>query len=946
MSFFRFKQRSSRVYGGIERIHERFRPSAPRWSRGQIIKAFFYGFLFCFVAATILVVWIGRDLPDPNKLADRQVPESTKIFDRTGQHLLYEVYQNQKRTIVDLAHISPFVPKAFVSVEDKYFYEHNGVRFTSILRAGFNNLIGRKNGSGGASTLTQQLIKNTIVGDQRSLFRKIKEAILAIQLEKKYSKDQIIQLYLNEIPLGSTNYGVEAASQSYFHKRAFDLDLAEAATLAAMNQAPTRYLNNPQNLRNRRDLVLGLMFAQGYITEAQKNEAQNSALRVYRNKGIFNAPHFVDYVREQLADQFGEQLIDTGGLKVITTLDFGKQQLAEKIVKEQGDKFAKSANANNAALVAVDPKTAQVLAMVGSRNYYDDAIDGQYNIAVKSRIRQPGSSFKPFVYLAAFEKGYTPDTVLYDVRTDFDARNGQIYSPQNYDHKEHGLITMRAALQNSFNIPAVKTMYLVGEQNTLDFAKRFGYSTFKGNEGLSLVLGGGGINLLEHTNAYATLADDGIYHVPVSILKVTNAAGTTLVAWEPNDGSEAVKPELAALISSVLSDNNARAMVFGIKNNLTLPNRAVAAKTGTTNDSKDAWTMGYVPSLAAGVWVGNTIPSPMKGGGNLLAGVIWNQFMRQSLVSTTPETFPTPPINDAVKPVLTGSDGGIKLRINTVTGKIAPPSMLDSLVMVKTYLPPHDILQYVIKDDPRGPLPPYPADDAQYSAWEKGLTDWTQRQQQAGITLVFEDPPTEYDVVQLSPELAPTLEVLSPTVGQVITERLLSFVVKAAAPRGIATVSYFIDDKAVGSSTQFPFGIEYTARQLATATHTLKVVAQDDQGNSTAKTVVFDFAAPPEPPNIDWLDNSPLTITSDVFPRVVNITPYRWNDIKTVAVYLESGATEKLIYTFVHPSDKLFNGQLVFTWQHSPGKGNYVLRAVMVDKNGQSEERRLEVIVQ
>ena len=942
------RKRSSRVYGAVQSEGRllRARLSVFRWKKLLWPAVVAAGSLI--LVGSIVVAVISRDLPDPNRLADRQVAQSTKIYDRTGEHLLYEVYQNQKRTIVDLAHMSPWVPKATVAVEDKHFYEHKGVRVTSILRAGFNNLIGRKTGSGGASTLTQQLIKNTIVGAERrglaGLFRKIKEAILAVQLEKKYPKDEILQMYLNEIPYGSTNYGVESAAQSYFHKAAVDLTLSEAATLAAMIQAPSRYLNNLNDLRARRDMVIRLMFDQGSITETEKSEAQNAALRIYRTSGIFDAPHFVLYIKQLLAEQFGESLVDTGGLKVITTLDYDKQKIAEKVVKENGDRFAKEANANNAALVALDPKTAQVLAMVGSRDFENEAIGGQFNVAVLGK-RQPGSSFKPFVYTAAFEKGYTPETVLYDVTTDFDLRGGaEKYTPKNYDGKENGLVTMRKALQGSLNIPAVKTLYLVGTNEAIDFAKRFGYSTFTGDYGLSLVLGGAEVNLLEHANGYATLANNGVYHSPVNILKVTNSKGETLLEWQESDGTEAVKPEVAATISNVLSDNPARAFMFGINNTLNLPDRPAAAKTGTTNDNKDAWTLGYVPSLAAGVWVGNTIPAPMKSGGNKLAGVIWNQFMREALKGVRPESFPAALPNDATKPVLRGGDGGIRLSLNRLTGRIAASSTPENLIVEKTFLPPHDILHYVKRDDPRGSAPENPSDDSQYQNWETALQDLVVREQEKGRAVTLEEPPTQYDTPQ-SLELAPTIEITNPAAGQVVTTRNIAIEVKAGAPRGVAQVLYYLDGSSIGSSNQYPFNLNYYAQRLAKGTHTIRAIAQDDIGNSTSREAQFDLNAEFDPPSFDWFDASPLSVKSDTYPRTFYLVPFRWDDIKDIKIYLISSTEEKLIYTFNHLEDKLFNNQLFFTWQHSPGAGSYTLHGVMTDNNGVVVEKSLGVSV-
>ena len=897
-----------------------------------------------FVVGTGVILYVSKDLPDPNHLNDRQVSQSTKIYDRTGTHLLYEVYNNQKRTLIGLDQMSPYMPKAVIAVEDKNFYTHSGISVISILRAGVSNLIGKKAGSGGASTLTQQLVKNTMVGNERSIFRKIKEAILALQLEKKYSKDDILKMYLNEIPLASTNYGIQSAAQSYFHKEAKDLDIAECATLAAMIQAPSRYINDVNSLHDRRDVVLKLMFDQGYITEAQKNDAQNSALRIYRNGGVMEAPHFVSYVKQLLADQFGEKLVDDGGLKVITTLDYDKQKAAELIVKTNGDKFASSSNANNAALVSIDPKTAQILALVGSRDFNNEAINGQFDVAILGR-RQPGSSFKPFVYTYAFEKGFTPDTVIYDTVTNFDERTGSSYTPHNYDNKEHGLVTIRKALQGSLNIPAVKTLYMVGTSSTIDFAKRFGYTTFTGDPGLSLVLGGAEVNLLEHTNAYATLADNGVYHQPVSILKVTDNNGNTLSEWKPNDGSVAITPELAATIASVLTDDDARAYIFGHHSTLTLPDRLVATKTGTTNDYKDAWTMGYTPSITTGVWVGNTIPSPMKGGGNTLAGLIWQQFMKEATKNTPVEIFPIPPPNDATKPVLRGADGGIKLQINSSNGKIATSSTPPGLIVERTYLPPHDILHYVDKNDPRGPAPINPSDDPQYQNWENSLQDWIKRQQAAGIEMTLEEPPTEYDNTITNPELAPQVQIISPTNSSTIDGRRVDIQIKASAPRGVKQVDYFVDDKLVGNSTQFPFDFSYTFTSLFFNQHTLKAVATDDQGNAGQTQINFTTNASFDPPTFSWTDGEKISLVQTDFPKTISLKPILWDNAKDIKIQLINSAGKvKNIFDFNHKEDVLTTaGTLEFTWKTFPGVGNYTLKGIIYDNSGHTDEKSLSV---
>lgn len=951
--------RSGRSYGKVERREEpQYRPARPprrawqpklprlRFNRAWIRPLLTAAVVLAgigVIGGTIAVAWISKDLPDPNKITDRQVAQSTKIYDRTGEHLLYEVYQSQKRTIVELDQVNPLAVKAIVAIEDKYFYEHKGVRIVSIIRAGINNLLGRKSGGGGASTITQQVIKNTIVGDEHSYFRKIKEAILALRLERKYTKDEILKMYLNEIPLGSTNYGIEAAAQSYFRKKSKDITAAEAATLAAMLPRPTYYLNNLDALRSRRDVVLRLMHEQGFITEEEKNEAQNAALRVYRNNGIMDAPHFVLYVKQLLADKYGEKTVDTGGLKVITTLDYDKQKIADAAVKELGDKFAKDANANNAALVSVDPKTGQILAMVGSRDFENEEIDGQFNVAVLG-LRQPGSSLKPFIYTYAFERGYTPETATYDIEMDFDQSPTDEYKPRNYDKLEHGLVTFRKALQGSLNIPAVKVLYLLGAKETIEFAKRFGYTTLKESAGLSLVLGGSEVNLLEHTNAYATLANNGVHHAPVSILKVTNGAGDILEEWKESEGSEAVKPEIAATISNVLSDDAARAYIFGRGSTLTLTGRTAAAKTGTTNDYKDAWTMGYTPSLAAGVWVGNTKPSPMKGGGNTLAGQIWQRFMKESLTNTPAEKFPDPPASDTNKPILNGADGGLKVRMNRANGKLATSSTPERMIVERVYLPPHDILHYVRRDDPRGPAPENPADDPQYLTWEEALVGWVEKQRAAGHEVTLEEPPTETDPGG-DPALSPTVEILTPAPGGTETSRDIEVQVKASAPRGVTRVSYYLDGRWVGESRNYPFSVSFYAHRFDKGEHTLIATAEDDMGNAGEGSSTFTLDVEPEPADIEWADGEQLSITKTDFPRPMGIIPYRWDDIKDIKITLTSAAYKKLIFTFNHTEDKVENGVLSFTWKTFPGAGTYTLTAEMMDNSGRKTHKDLIVEV-
>ena len=399
------------------------------------------GFLF----TTILVAWASKDLPDPNKLTDREVAQSTKIYDRTGEHILYEIFADERRTIVELEDVPQHIINGVVATEDTAFYEHKGIRPLSIMRSVLVGMFTKKRVGSGASTLTQQLVKNAILSTERSYNRKIKEIILTIRLEQKYSKDQILKIYFNEIPYGSTNYGIESAAQSYFNKHVSELTLAQSATLAGLPKAPSYYLNNPDALKTRRDFVLRRMYDEGYITEEEKNSAQAEPLEIQQTFHDIEAPHFVLYVKEQLVQKYGEALVETGGLKVITTLDWDKQEIAERIVGEEADEKLLEAEADNVSLLSMDPRTGQILSMIGSRDFFDDEISGKFNVATLGK-RQPGSSFKPIVYTASFEKGYTPDTILYDTLTNF-AVSGKPYIPKNYDLTEHGPLTMRQSLQ-------------------------------------------------------------------------------------------------------------------------------------------------------------------------------------------------------------------------------------------------------------------------------------------------------------------------------------------------------------------------------------------------------------------------------------------------------------------------------------------------------------------
>lgn len=559
--------------------------------------------------------------------------ETTKIYDRNGV-LLYEIYDPNagKRTKVSLEEISPWVPKATIATEDANFYTNPGVDINGIIRAVYINISGA--GQSGGSTITQQLVRQVLLSNeknQRTYTRKIREALLALELSSKYSKDQILEMYLNEVYYGHLAYGIEAASQTYFGKLSKNLDLAESALLAGLPQAPSAYdpTKNLPLAKQRQGAVLGLMAKAGYISEEQAKEAYDEPLQfVKQTQEKILAPHFVRYVQQLLEEKYGPDLVNRGGLSVFTSIDMRYQTLAEKIAKDHIATLA-SSNVHNAALVAMKPKTGEILAMVGSVDYYDESIDGQVNVAISPR--QPGSSFKPIAYATAFKKGWSPGTTVSDSYFRINMEGGPPYAPKNYDLRYHGTMTLRSALANSYNIPAVKVLLYAGLHDTIQTAHDMGITGLQDESryGPALVLGGGEVTLLDLTAAYATFANGGVANKPVAILKVLDANGKVIDQFDPNhpQSKRVLQDDVAYLITSILSDNKARAPMFGLNSPLQL-SVPVAAKTGTTTDYRDGWTMGYTPYLAVGVWAGNSNNEAMLGEpGVRAAAPIWHNFI-------------------------------------------------------------------------------------------------------------------------------------------------------------------------------------------------------------------------------------------------------------------------------------------------------------------------------
>lgn len=902
-----------------------------------VIKA---GIVF-LVGGTLLLggafVYYSKDLPDPNKIIERDIAQSTKIFDRTGEKLLYEIHGTERRTLIELSDVPQFAIDAAVSIEDKNFYKHKGLSFRHIAKAIvleiaqklhlYNGLVP------GGSTLTQQFIKNAVLTTEKSYARKIKEFVLAYRMEQKFTKEEILKLYFNEIPYGSTAYGIEAASHIYFDKSAKDLTLAEAAVLAAMPQAPSYYSpygSHKEELLGRQKYVLDLMVEQDYITEEQANAAKNQEVVFKRKREDITAPHFVFMVKEDLARRYGERLVEQGGLSIITTIDIEKQKAAEGAIAEFEKKNAETYNANNAGLVSIDVKTGEVVAFVGSKDYFNDDIDGQVNVA--NSLRQPGSSIKPVIYAEAFSKGYRPESVMYDLITQFSA-GGKPYQPQNYDGKERGPVTFRQALQGSLNIPAVKVLYLVGVKRAVEFASELGYSTLTDPDryGLSLVLGGAEVKLIEHTNAYATFAREGLFKPYVTVLKVQDNSGTVLEEHRDQAEKRVLPRETARILNNVLSDNSARAYIFGANNHLTLSGRPVAAKTGTTNDYHDAWTLGYTPQLATGVWVGNSDNAEMKqrADGSVIAAPIWQKYMNTVLAASPVEGFKAPePLPSCDRPMLCGGTGSRTVKINSETGRLASPYTPTSKIKEVTYQEAHDILHYVVKDDPFGEQPKNPSNDPQYSLWETAVARWAEKE---GI--VNQSPPTDVDD-QYKPEDQPTISWNGPFDNDTITNPNTTLIVAASAARGVARVSYFLNNVPIGIATSAPFSYTFTPTSATpNGRYTLAAIAADDIGNEAQAAITVTLNIPRSGNEWQVLLASPQPngeYTAATLPDEIQLQITNPSQIQKIDVYYSRGGST----TFV--GAETVDGKTLITlpWSRPTQPGRYSLRFVITDAGG------------
>lgn len=814
--------------------------------------------VFILMSGAMVIFLASLKIPDFHSFEERKVINSTQIYDRTGKILLYDIHQDIKRREVSFDHMGINIKNATVAIEDSEFYNHNGIRITSIVRAVLSNLFHTGIGGGG-STITQQLVKNTLLTTKKSYVRKIKEWVLAIKIDNSLPKEKILEAYLNEIPYGGNIYGIGAASKTYFNKDAQDLTLAEAAHLAAIPQSPTMlspYGKNKDKLNERKNLVLGRMLELKFITKEEYDKAKNETVAFVPQTptGII-APHFVFFVKDYLEQKYGSDLVESGGLKVTTTLNADLETKAEQIVKEGALKNEKDWNGSNAGLVAIDPKTGQILAMVGSRDYFDKTIDGNFNITTATR--QPGSSFKPFIYATAFNKGFTPDTALFDLPTEFQTtcnaygkalpghNQKDCYMPDNYDGKFRGPMSLRDALAQSINIVAVKLFYLAGLSDSLKTAENMGISTLKdiGRYGLTLVIGGGEVSLLDMTSAYGVFANDGMRNTRTVILKVEDTRGKVLEEFIPK--TQEVLPKNTALtISDILSDNKARIPTFGANSALYISGKNVAAKTGTTNNNKDAWTIGYSPSIVVGVWAGNNNNTPMKKGGVAVAGPIWNKFMIEALKTFPDESFEKPDLEidpTLVKPALRGLWwGGENFFIDKVSGKLATPLTPRETLQEKVITNAHSILYWIDRNNISGPAPLGNTNDYQFNHWEIPVQNWWEQNKGKYPATTWSEKPTASDDAH-TVSSKPIVSILEPndtttySPDQKINLKILS---SGAFP--LQKIDIFING-AYLETVKPPFSFSFTPKDLEglQSQNELKIISYDTIYNRSETSLIF-----------------------------------------------------------------------------------------------------------
>ncbi len=844
-------------------------------------RMFLLGCILGFLLLGGFFIWVATlEIPELGNFADRELRESTKIYDKTGEVLLYDVFKEERRTVISLNNVSPNIQNAILATEDDKFYEHNGVRPLALVRSIVNKIKDPNSRLAGGSTITQQIIKNAILTNERAVERKVKEWVLAWRLEKQLSKKEILEAYLNEIAFGGSVYGVEQAAKSFFGKSAADVSIAEAAYIAAVPKAPTYYSpygSNKDRLDGRQQYILGRMRDLGFISpnEYQDALAEEVTFVVREDKGI-KAPHFVFYVIEYLETQYGAETVEKGGLKVITTLDWDLQQDLEQVTAEYAQELPQY-KASNLATVAVEAKTGKIIGMVGSKDYFAEDIDGKFNVA--TAFRQPGSTFKPFVYAHAFEIGYTPQTVLWDVKTEFSPScypdgtpqlpqyADRCYSPQNYDNSARGPISMQAALAQSLNIPAVKTLYLTGVGNAIQTAKKLGITGLNksaSHYGLNLVLGGGEVRLLDMTSAYSVFANDGKKNAPAAIMRVEDKTGKELESYEKKE-TRAISANVARMINAILSNDSLKRPTFGSNRHLYHTGVEVAVKTGTTNSFKDTWTVGYTPDVSVGVWIGNNDNTAMaRQPSSVVAAPYWRKAMDKARERYKQTSFSAPVYKEpsTLPPVLQGVwQGNERFFVNTQTGLPADATTPEEFREEQYLINYHSILHWVSKRNPltggssRG--------DALYQNWEQPIEQWaisagfqTQEAQAnlltggllggATSTDSQQDPGTNSSADNTAErEQAPNVDfsITTPENFEAIAaDKKQNIEIKIVGPtREIDRIFYYVNNTYLGSGTFREVSTSFVPSSIRTIqdTNIIRVVVQTKDGARIEREQVF-----------------------------------------------------------------------------------------------------------
>jgi len=797
----------------------------------------FFGILGFSLLGTILFAWYAKDLPRPDKVVRRE-GFSTKIYDREGE-LLYDVFTDQRRTPIEIDQVPEYLKQATVAIEDKNFYKHQGFDPTGWIRAGFN-IVFRGTLQGG-STLTQQLVKNVLLTPKRTIGRKIKEFVLSVQIEKKYSKDEILQMYLNEAPYGGTAWGVQVAAETYFGKDVFELNLVESAILAGLPQAPSRYSPfgvNPEAYKKRTKDVLRRMREDKHLTKDEEKQALEDleSVEFVPEGASFKAPHFVMFVKQQLVDLYGEQIVEQGGLRVTTSLDWEIQEQAQEIVAKQ-IASVESLDITNGAAMAVDPITGEILAMVGSKNYSAEDYDGKVNVTLS--LRQPGSAIKPVNYVTAFKQGFSPASMVVDAVTEFPGGvNIPVYKPRNYDGKVNGPVQLRYALGNSLNITSVKLLQLVGVKNMLETAFKMGFTTLEPTRanvnrfGLSLTLGGGEIRLIDMALAYSSFANGGLKVEPVSILKVEDSKGKVLLEHKQVKGKRVLSEEEAFLISDILSDNNSRLITFGANSLLRIPGHQVAVKTGTTDDMRDNWAVGWTPAVVVGVWVGNNDNSPMKRVASGISGAtpIWRRIMMEALGSRPVKAWSMP-------------NGIVQVEADKISGYAAHhgfPSRQEYFIKgtepygedlihmmmkvckgqtdrrapeTKVARGDYEEKEYIVleADDPAG---------GSRNRWQEAIDAWIAGQG---------DDRYRYPKEYCGDFASVVVQITEPDNKARINDNSVTVEVKVTAGRSVEKVMFYVDGKLKETMVARPYK---TNLNMSNGGHTIKVRAEDDEGNA------------------------------------------------------------------------------------------------------------------